>query len=75
MEYGAVGSQVVTARIAILVEGATEGAFQKPLRTFLESRLSGNMPKLDFQIANGRIPTQDTLKRVVLRLLTHQSVI
>ena len=66
----------MTARIAILVEGATEGAFQKPLRTFLESRLSGNMPKLDFQIANGRIPTQDTLKRVVLRLLkTNDAVI
>ncbi len=36
-------------KIAIMVEGKTERAFKGHLRTFLEARLAGRMPRLDFQ--------------------------
>jgi Domain of unknown function (DUF4276) len=57
-------------KIAILVEGKTEMAFKRHLRTFLEARLLGRMPNLDFVPYDGRIPTKHTLRRVVTNLLT-----
>jgi hypothetical protein len=56
-------------RIAILVEGRTESVFKAHLIAFLQTRLSGKMPKLDFVPYDGRIPTADKLKRVVENLL------
>ncbi len=56
-------------RIAILVEGKTEMAFKPHLIAFLQTRLAGKMPKLDFVPYDGRIPTGDKLKRVVENLL------
>jgi hypothetical protein len=47
------------------VEGKTEKAFLPALRTFLETRLSGNMPKLDMVPQGGRLPTGPGLKRLV----------
>jgi hypothetical protein len=59
----------VTARIAILVEGATEIAFKHILIDFLSLRLQGTMPKLDFVPQNGRLPKEARLKRLVQLLL------
>jgi hypothetical protein len=56
-------------RIAILVEGKTETAFKPYLLAYLQTRLAGKMPKLDFVRYDGRIPTGDKLKRVVENLL------
>jgi hypothetical protein len=56
-------------RIAILVEGRTEKAFKADLISYLEGRLAGRMPRLDFVPYDGRIPTGDKLKRVVENLL------
>lgn len=56
-------------RIAILVEGATEAAFKKKLREFLQSRLEQKMPKLDLIPQEGRIPKEGKLKRIVENLL------
>lgn len=56
-------------RIAIIVEGETERAFLPHLRSFLQERLAGMMPKLDPVAYDGRIPTGEKLKRVVGRLL------
>ncbi len=56
-------------RIAILIEGKTESAFKPYLRAFLQTRLAGKMPKLDFVPQDGRIPTGGKLKRVVENLL------
>lgn len=56
-------------RIAILVEGATEKAFESILRDFLKSRLQ-QMPKLKFISYDGRIPKAEKLKRSVENLLT-----
>ncbi len=56
-------------KIAILVEGATEMAFRKKLREFLESRLEQKMPRLDFKPQNGGIPKEKKLKRIVENLL------
>jgi hypothetical protein len=61
---------VVTVSIAIIVEGATEKAFANTLRGFLAERLPGRMPKLRFIPEDGRIPTEDRLRRDVCRLLT-----
>jgi Domain of unknown function (DUF4276) len=58
-------------RIAILVEGKTERAFKPYLLAYLQSRLTGKMPKLDFVPYDGRIPTGDKLKRVVEKLLNN----
>ena|ERR1700722_12101537 len=57
-------------RIALIVEGATEQTFLPHLRSFLQTRLSGKMPKLDVVPFDGRIPTENKLKRVVERLLS-----
>jgi len=57
-------------KIAILVEGKTEKAFFPFLRSFLEPRLRGNMPKLNPVIYDGRIPTGDKLQRRVRNLLS-----
>ena len=52
-------------RIAIMCEGRTEKAFFPHLRIFLEDQLKVKpMPKLDPHICNGRLPTEDKLKRV-----------
>ncbi len=56
-------------RIAILVEGKTEKAFMPHLRTFLQTRLAGQMPKLDPVPYDGRIPTEAKLRRAVQNLL------
>ncbi len=56
-------------KIAILVEGKTEKAFKPALLRFLETRLSGRMPKLDF-VPYGRIPKRQKLRREVGNLLT-----
>ncbi len=52
-------------KIAILVEGETEMAFKVALRKFLEPRLPGKMPHLDFDPCHGRIPKAEKLRRVV----------
>ncbi|MDR3088676.1 MAG: hypothetical protein LBU39_02530 [Desulfobulbaceae bacterium] len=57
-----------SVRIAVLVEGASEVVFKRALIAFLQTRLPGNMPKLDFMPYNGRIPTDDVLKRHVTNL-------
>ncbi len=57
-------------RIAIIVEGRTEKAFQPFLQTYLKGKLSGNMPKLDFVPQDGRVPTKAALHRLVERLLS-----
>jgi len=57
-------------KIAIIVEGKTEKAFLPYLRRFLQTRLEGNMPKLDPHFYDGRIPTGDKLMRVVKNLLS-----
>jgi hypothetical protein len=75
MEHGPAGSEGVTTRIAILVEGATEGVFKKALLRFLKVRMFANMPKLDFVVEHGRIPKEDKLKRVVLRLLNKNDAV
>jgi len=56
-------------KISLLVEGKTEKAFMPPLREYLKTRLSGNMPRLDVFPYDGRIPKGDKLKRVVANLL------
>jgi hypothetical protein len=56
-------------RIAIIVEGKTEDAFLTPLRTFLEGRLQNRMPNLDPFPYDGRIPTENKLRKAVERLL------
>lgn len=35
-------------RITIMVEGETEKAFKQHLREYLQKKLAGKMPKLDF---------------------------
>jgi len=56
-------------RIAILVEGKTEKAFKRHLLGFLKTRLAGKMPRLDFDVRDGSLPTGEKLQRVVQRLL------
>ncbi|WP_420264567.1 hypothetical protein [Candidatus Magnetominusculus dajiuhuensis] len=57
-------------KIAIIVEGKTENAFIPVLRKFLETRLSGQMPKINIARKDGRLPTGDKLKRIVTTLLS-----
>ena len=52
-------------KITILVEGKTETAFKPILIKFLEQRLAGRMPKLDFFPYDGRIPKDKDLKKKV----------
>jgi len=56
-------------KIVIIVEGKTEKAFKAHLLKYLEIHLRGAMPKLDFHPYDGRIPTNDKLKRIVENLL------
>jgi hypothetical protein len=57
-------------KITIIVEGRTETAFKPHLRAFLEPRLQGKMPRLDFFRQDGRIPTGQKLRRDVVTLLS-----
>jgi len=57
-------------KISIIVEGETEKAFKPHLVKFLESRLSGKMPSLKFDVHHGTIPTSDKLRRDVQALLS-----
>ncbi len=57
-------------KISILVEGKTERAFKPHLITFLNSKLTGQMPRLDMFPYDGRIPTEAKLRRVVEDLLS-----
>ena len=59
------------SRIAIIVEGRTEQAFLPHLRTFLQTRLAGRMPKLDPVPYDGRLPTGPKLRREVEKLLNN----
>ncbi len=56
-------------RITILCEGKTEKAFKPCLNRFLRTKLAGKMPRLDFSVYNGAIPTKDKLQRRVSKLL------
>jgi hypothetical protein len=56
-------------KIAVLIEGQTERAFLPHLRRFLETRLAGQMPRLDPVPYDSRIPTGERLRRHVDRLL------
>jgi hypothetical protein len=56
-------------RIAVIVEGKTEMGFKESLIAFLETRLPGIMPKLDFVPYDGRVPKEGKLRRVVEHLL------
>jgi Domain of unknown function (DUF4276) len=56
-------------RIAVIVEGETERVFLPFLRSFLESRIPGRMPRLVPRPFDGRIPTSARLKRLVERLI------
>jgi hypothetical protein len=62
-------------RIALIIEGKTEKAFLPHLRRFLETRLSGKMPKFDPVPFDGRIPKGDKLKRNVERLLDENDAV
>jgi hypothetical protein len=57
-------------RIALIVEGRTEKAFLPYLRDFLRSRLPNAMPNIDPSPCDGRIHTEDKLRRVVNALLS-----
>jgi hypothetical protein len=56
-------------RIAIIVEGKTERVFKEHLRLFLETKLAGKMPVLDFLPQDGRIPKGNKLRRAVENLV------
>lgn len=56
-------------RIAVIVEGRTERVFMPYVRDFLETRLTGQMPRLDPLPYDGRIPKGAKLRRVVENLL------
>jgi hypothetical protein len=65
----------MTARIALIVEGPTELALRPMLLQFLQLRLAGSMPALDFLPENGRIPKEDKLKRKVDLLLRNNDAV
>ena len=56
-------------RIALIVEGKTEKVFLPYLRSFLETRVAGRMPRLDPLPYDGRIPKGTRLRHVVEKLL------
>ncbi|MCG6553938.1 MAG: DUF4276 family protein [Candidatus Magnetominusculus sp. LBB02] len=62
-------------KISLIIEGKTEMGFLPILRKFLEKRLSGNMPKIIPQKYDGLIPTEEKLKRVVIRLLSGKKAV
>lgn len=57
-------------KISLIVEGKTEIAFLPVLRDFLKNHLQGIMPRIDPFPRDGRIPTKEKLKRVVMNLLS-----
>lgn len=57
-------------KIAVIVEGATEKAFKTALIAFLQARLSGKMPHLDFVPVHGLLPRDKDLRRLVDNLLS-----
>jgi Domain of unknown function (DUF4276) len=57
-------------KITILVEGRTEQAFKPHLTAFLQTRLAGQMPRLDMFPYNGRIPMYEGLRSKVEKLLS-----
>lgn len=66
----------MAARIAIVVEGATETIFKPAIRRFLEAKLAGMMPRLDFVPQDGRVPKGPALGRLVRNLLRdHDAVV
>ncbi|MEZ4528261.1 MAG: DUF4276 family protein [Desulfobacterales bacterium] len=56
-------------KITLIVEGKTETAFKPHLIEFLEKRLPGRMPELDFNPYHGLISAGEKLKSVVRHLL------
>lgn len=56
-------------KISLIVEGKTEKVFIPVLRDFLKNHLQGIMPRIDPVPRDGRIPTKEKLKRVVIALL------
>ena len=46
-------------KIVIIAEGRTERAFKLHLNKYLSTQLQGKMPKLDFHIYYGCIPTYE----------------
>ena len=56
-------------RVALIVEGKTEKAFTPHLKNYLQRHLANNMPRIDVNPYDGRIPTNDKLKRLVAALL------
>ena len=56
-------------RVALIVEGKTEKAFTPHLKNYLQRHLANNMPRIDVNPHDGRIPTNDKLKRLVAALL------
>lgn len=71
VEPGTPGRAGMSVRIALLVEDATEQALIPKLREFLKARLPpGTMPRLDPMPCDGRLPTQDKLRRKVDLLLS-----
>jgi hypothetical protein len=66
----------VTARIAIMVEGATEAGFRPALLRFLADRVqAGQNPSVRFVTSDGRLPKGDLLRRDVLRLLSRSDAV
>ncbi len=57
-------------KIALIVEGKTEAAFLPALRKYLEVFLAGNMPAIRAVPQDGRIPKEQSLKRLVENLLS-----
>ncbi len=57
-------------KITVLVEGKTEKAFVPILRKYLEKHLEHRMPKLRFNVYDGRIPKEVKLKGIVKTLLS-----
>ena len=55
----------MSARIAILVEGATEKAFKPILLRFLSTKLSGKMPKLSFVVYDFESEDQQNLSNII----------
>ena len=57
-------------KITLIVEGKTEKAFLPHLRQLLSLHLKDKMPRLDVNPYDGRIPTEERLKRIVQTLLS-----
>ena len=59
-------------RIALIAEGKTEKVFLPFLKKFIDGRLAGEnrpLPKITASVYDGRIPTDQKLRRVVDKLL------